>query len=133
MKNSLTNLNNIRILRAKTRELPLDVLEQLLEKFRTVVSERCEERKASESAISQKAERINKYREMLLCDGIDISELIQSESSNHKSSEKRPPRPAKYKYTDEKGNEKNWTGQGRTPSAIQTALNKGQSIDDFLI
>ncbi len=39
----------------------------------------------------------------------------------------------KYKYTDENGQEKNWTGQGRTPAPIKAAIDSGKSLDDFLI
>ena len=42
-------------------------------------------------------------------------------------------RPAKYKYVDENGQEKTWTGQGRTPLTIQKALNEGKSLNDFAI
>lgn len=45
----------------------------------------------------------------------------------------RPPRPAKYRYTDESGNEKTWTGQGRTPSAIKVQLDAGEALQSFLI
>jgi DNA-binding protein H-NS homolog len=46
---------------------------------------------------------------------------------------KREPRPAKYKYTDETGQERTWTGQGRTPRVIQKALDKGASLASFEI
>ncbi|WP_312123587.1 H-NS family nucleoid-associated regulatory protein, partial [Pantoea vagans] len=46
---------------------------------------------------------------------------------------KRAPRPAKYSYTDENGEQKSWTGQGRTPAAIKKALDSGKSLDSFLI
>ena len=42
-------------------------------------------------------------------------------------------RPAKYKYTDETGQERTWTGQGRTPRVIQKALDKGVSLASFEI
>ncbi|TNH13381.1 DNA-binding protein H-NS-like protein, partial [Testudinibacter sp. TR-2022] len=46
---------------------------------------------------------------------------------------KRSQRPAKYRYTDEKGAQKTWTGQGRTPKAIQAALDSGKTLSDFEI
>ena len=39
----LQNLNNIRTLRAMAREFSIDVLEEMLEKFRVVTKERREE------------------------------------------------------------------------------------------
>ncbi len=50
MSETLQVLNNIRTLRARARELPLEVLEELLEKLTTVVSERSEEEKELEAA-----------------------------------------------------------------------------------
>ncbi|RVS43282.1 DNA-binding protein, partial [Citrobacter freundii] len=41
--------------------------------------------------------------------------------------------PAKYKYTDENGNEQTWTGQGRTPKAITAAIEAGKTLEDFAI
>ena len=46
---------------------------------------------------------------------------------------KRKARAAKYRFTDANGEEKTWTGQGRTPKPIATALANGKSLDDFLI
>jgi DNA-binding protein H-NS len=43
MSETLQVLNNIRTLRAQARELPLEVLEEVLEKFTIVVAERSEE------------------------------------------------------------------------------------------
>lgn len=42
-------------------------------------------------------------------------------------------RPAKYKYTDDQGNDKTWTGQGRTPKAIADAIASGKTLQDFEI
>ncbi|HDL8031932.1 TPA: H-NS histone family protein, partial [Yersinia enterocolitica] len=42
--------------------------------------------------------------------------------------------PAKYKYIDENGETKTWTGQGRTPAVIKKAIEEqGKSLDDFLL
>ncbi|MFW8205359.1 H-NS family nucleoid-associated regulatory protein, partial [Klebsiella pneumoniae] len=43
----------------------------------------------------------------------------------------KEPRPYKYQFDDENGNMKKWTGQGRTPKALQKALESGKSLDDF--
>lgn len=133
MSHALSKLNNIRTLRAQAREYELTVLEDLLEKLNAVVSERREESEAFDAASHEKAGKLAKYREMLLEDGIDPAELLQPSAGSNKPRQKRAPRPAKYKYTDENGQDKQWTGQGRMPSAIKTALESGQSLDDFLI
>lgn len=49
-----------------------------------------------------------------------------------KASKPRAQRPPKYKYIVD-GEEKTWTGQGRTPKPIQERLDQGDSLEDFLI
>ncbi|MEQ4541804.1 MAG: H-NS family nucleoid-associated regulatory protein, partial [Pantoea agglomerans] len=88
---------------------------------------------ASEAANREKAEKLAKYRELLLQEGIDPNELLNGMPTAPAVKKKRAPRPAKYQYTDENGEVKQWTGQGRTPSAIKSAIDAGKSLDDFLI
>jgi DNA-binding protein H-NS len=133
MSDSLKALNNIRTLRAQAREFTLSELEEMLEKLIIIVTERREESQAEEAAVREKAEKLAKYRDLLLGDGIDPTELLGALQSAGKTRSKRAPRPAKYKYTDEDGQEKNWTGQGRTPAVIKAAIESGKSLDDFLI
>ncbi|ADU72256.1 H-NS family nucleoid-associated regulatory protein [Pantoea sp. At-9b] len=121
MSDSLKALNNIRTLHAQARDLPLAELEEMLEKFSMVVAER------------EKAEKLAKYRELLLGDGIDPTELLGALQAAAKQRVKRALRPAKYKYADEDGQEKNWTGQGRTPAVIKAAIASSKSLNDFLI
>lgn len=132
MSDALKSLNNIRSLRAQAREFQLADLEEMLEKFNVVVSERLEERQASEAAVREKEEKLAKYRELMLQDGIDPNELLGSLVTAGKIVAKRASRPAKYKYS-ENGQEKLWTGQGRTPAVIKVAIDGGKSLDDFLI
>lgn len=129
---ALKALNNLRILRAQAREIELDVLNEMLEKLSVVVAERREEEEAEQAMLREKAAKLAKYKEMLMNDGIDISELVDLPTET-KTKAKRAPRPAKYRYTDENGETKSWTGQGRTPSPIKKALDAGGSLDDFLI
>jgi DNA-binding protein H-NS len=133
MSDALKALNNLRTLRAQARDIEVAVLNEMLEKFAVVVAERREEAAAENAAQREKDEKLALYKEMLLNDGIDISELAQLKQTETNPKAKRAPRPAKYKFIDEDGNEKFWTGQGRTPSPIKSALDAGGSMDDFLI
>lgn len=133
MSDTLKVLNNIRTLRAQARELPLTDLEEMLEKLEAVVNERRENEAAIASETKAKEEKLTKYRQMLLDDGIDLNALISTDSSVSKSRSKRAPRPAKYQYTDENGDSKSWTGQGRTPAVIKQALASGKDLEEFLI
>lgn len=132
MSDSLKSLNNIRTLRAQARELPLSILEEMLEKLTIVAEERRNDEAANADAILERAEKVAKYRAMLIEDGIDLDDLTSAQSFE-KPRKTRTERPAKYKYTDENGDEKSWTGQGRTPRYIKEQIDAGKSLADFLI
>lgn len=127
---------SIRTLRAQARGTSLEILEEILEKLTAIVEEK---RHEEESGLKEREERkvkLHAIREQLLADGIDPQELLtnsNSPSTTKKQKSSRSPRPAKYRYTDEEGNGKSWTGQGRTPKAIKQALDSGKKLKDFLI
>lgn len=129
----LQKLNNIRVLRAMAREYPIDVLEEMLEKFRVVTEERRNEVAELEQNQAEKLEKINLWLEMMQADGISPQELMLGGEVMVNTPRKRAARPAKYRYTDEHGQQKTWTGQGRTPKPITLALSAGKTLDDFLI
>ena len=132
MTEAIKALNNIRTLRAQARETDLATLEEMLEKLTAIVEDR---RQEESLALQQNAERqakIEALRAQLLEDGIDPSELLGNPKSSRPATV-RAPRPAKYKYIDENGDEKTWTGQGRTPKAIAAALEGGKALEDFAI
>ncbi|WP_117234323.1 H-NS family nucleoid-associated regulatory protein [Vibrio maerlii] len=128
-------LLNIRSLRAFSRELTLEQLEEALDKLTTVVTERQEAEAEERAAKAEREAKLAEYAAMIAKDGIDLDELVAAMAgeAKPKAKQKRAPRPAKYKYVDGSGEEKTWTGQGRTPSAIQEQLDAGKSLDDFLI
>lgn len=129
----LQNLNNIRTLRAMAREFSIDVLEEMLEKFRVVTKERREEEELLQRQRREQEEKIKTWLEMLQADGINPEELLAGNTANARGGKKRQPRPAKYRFTDVNGETKTWTGQGRTPKPIAKALAEGKTLDDFLI
>jgi len=129
----LKNLNNIRSLRAMAREFSVDVLEDMLEKFRVVTKERRDEEEQLQRQRAEQQEKINTLLAMMQADGINPEELLSMTPATARSVKKRQPRPAKYRFTDLNGETKTWTGQGRTPKPIAQALAAGKSLDDFLI
>ena len=134
MSLTLQNLNNIRTLRAMARELSLDVLEEMLEKVRVVTEEKRSELTELEQQRAEQQEKINALLELMKADGISPTDLLGSElAQTGKQAKKRKPREAKYRFIDQNGEEKTWTGQGRTPKPIASALENGKSLDDFLI
>ncbi|EGU30964.1 DNA-binding protein H-NS [Vibrio ichthyoenteri ATCC 700023] len=122
-------LLNIRSLRAFSRELTLEQLQDALAKLTKVTDERQTEELELMAEREEKEAKLKEIADSLKKDGIVLNDLIAAlEKQPSKAKTKRAPRPAKYRYTDEKGNEKTWTGQGRTPSALVD-----KNLDDFLI
>ncbi|MBG6247938.1 MULTISPECIES: histone-like nucleoid-structuring protein H-NS [Symbiopectobacterium] len=135
MSEALKILNNIRTLRAQARECSLDTLEEMLEKLEVVVNERRDEDNQAQAEIEERTRKLQQYRDMLIADGIDPNELLQSlGAAKTPGKSKRAARPAKYQYTDENGEARTWTGQGRTPVVIKKTIEEqGKSLDDFLL
>ena len=132
MAEVLKVLTNIRSLRVLARNESLELLESILEKLQLVISEKREELLKIQQEEKERQERIAKYKDLLKQEGITVDELAEILGAEVPR-KKREARPAKYKYVDENGVTKTWTGQGRTPKAIQTKLDKGQSLYDFEI
>ncbi|MFE8147189.1 H-NS family nucleoid-associated regulatory protein [Brenneria goodwinii] len=133
MSETLKVLNNIRSLRAQARETDLATLEEMLEKLTAIVEERREEVSRNQQEQTERQAKIDALRARLLEDGIDPAELL-GDIKNRPAKAKRAPRPARYQYTDENGNARTWTGQGRTPAVIREAIEKdGKTLEDFAI
>ena len=131
---ALKLLNNIRSLRALAREVSLEQLEVVLEKLQVVVEEKRVEVAQYKAQEAERLQLIQKYRELLKQEGIDPADLAELQGYTASAPRaKREARPAKYQYVDAQGNVKTWTGQGRTPSVIQAALDAGKSLKDFEI
>lgn len=134
MSEALKALNNIRTLRAHARETDLATLEEMLEKLSAIIEDRREEESAVRKEQEERQAKLEAFRQNLLEDGIDPAELLATVgSSQPKAKSSRAPRPAKYKYIDENGNEQTWTGQGRTPKAIAAAIEAGKTLEDFAL
>ena len=133
MSEVLKSLNHIRTLRAQARELPLEVLEEILEKLNVVVDECREEESSKVEEQKARQEKLDALRKLMEEDGINPEELLGSFQTKSAAKKVRAPRPAKYSFTDENGETKTWTGQGRTPKALAEQLAAGKSLDDFLI
>lgn len=129
----LEKLNNIRSLRAMSREFSIDVLEDMLAKLRTVTEEKRAEEQAAQVLRAEHQEKINTWLELMMADGITPEQLAGHNSASPKGSKNRQPRPAKYRFTDHTGAEKTWTGQGRMPKPLAKAVAEGKSLDSFLI
>lgn len=77
----LQSLNNIRTLRAMAREFSIDVLEEMLEKFRVVTKERREEEEQQQRELAEREEKISTWLELMKADGINPEELLGNSSA----------------------------------------------------
>ncbi|ABR74403.1 DNA-binding protein H-NS-like protein [Actinobacillus succinogenes] len=125
-------LNNIRTLRAAVNELGLEKSEEALKKLTQIIAEKREKNAALIAEQEARQALIEKYKEELKENGISLAELGLTPTES-KARKIRQPMPAKYKYIDEKGETKTWSGQGRKPKPIQDALNAGKSLASFAI
>ncbi|WP_200813402.1 H-NS family histone-like protein [Photobacterium malacitanum] len=133
MNNMIDTLLNLRSLRAQAREMSIEDLQEGLQKFTQVVEERRVEEEAARAENKEQEAKLQKYRDMLAAEGITPEELIALIGDSPKTKKKRAARPAKYKFVDENGDEKTWTGQGRTPKALQQLLDNGETLASFEI
>lgn len=126
-------LLNTRSLRAATKELSLEQLEDALIKLTTIVTDKREAVAFENEQQAQKQAKMADILKQLEESGISTEEFISlSENTPSKAKAKREPRPAKYSYEHE-GETKTWTGQGRMPLTLQNIMNETGSIDQFLI
>lgn len=132
MTDAIKALNNIRTLRAQARETDLATLEEILEKLTAIVENKRQEETIAQQQNAERQGKIEALRAQLLEDGIDPSELLGNVKSSRPAAV-RAARPAKYKYIDKNGDEKTWTGQGRTPKVIAAELESGKVLEDFAI
>ena len=124
--------SNIRSLRALARETEPDVLADIVEKLNTVVAELEEEKAAEKQRAEAIAQKKKEALEYLASMGLTLDDLGGSSMSGPARKTKEP-RPYKYQFEDENGNTKKWTGQGRTPKALQKALDDSRKLEEFLI
>lgn len=123
---------NARSLKAITRELTLEQLNEGFEKLTAIVEERRTNEESIRKSQEARLQKIAEYKELLKAEGIDLADLVAGTVAIEKSG-KREPRPAKYKYIDAEGNTQTWTGQGRQPVPIREAIAQGKTLNDFLI
>lgn len=140
MNDFLKVLLNIRSLRAAVRDLPFEQLQEIKEKFDTVVQEQLKAAEADQAAKLEHEKKLAEFRELLAIEGISPEDLLSGRGltagadagADAGAKAKRAPRPAKYRYLVE-GEARTWTGQGRMPAQIAAAIASGESLDAFLI
>lgn len=135
MSDFIKVLLNLRSLKSAARDLTLEQLEEGLSKLTAVIEELRVQKEQEQKAREAHEQKVRQYIEMMQADGIDVAELMGgADAPLAVSTSKRAPRPAKYQYTDDNGEGRTWTGQGRQPLAIRRAIEEqGKNLEDFLI
>ena len=126
MELNIRNLSNSRFIKSAIKGATFEQLNTIREKVNFVVESLIEDAKAQEEEAKARLDKIAKIKEDLL----SIEDLVSLEPAKVNKGRKFPP---KYRFTDENGQERTWSGQGARPRALQKLLNEGRSLESFLI
>ncbi|HLV47799.1 MAG TPA: H-NS family nucleoid-associated regulatory protein [Aliidiomarina sp.] len=128
-------LTHARRLNAATKDLSVVELKEVADKLDGVIAQRMEDEAELMRIEQEKQVHIDRIRREMEAAGLDAGDILGHAAVNAgaKPVRKRAPKPPKYEYTDEHGEHRTWTGQGRNPRPIQQAINAGGSKEDFLI
>lgn len=130
MEDFVQIVGHARRFKKATKSLSIDELVEVKAKLEKIIEDRIASEAEENKKNAEKIEKIKKIREMLAEEGIEPDELVL-EAPVKKG--KRAPRPPKYAITDANGNRVTWTGQGRMPNIFKERVERGESIDNFLI
>lgn len=120
----LQSLNNIRTLRAMAREFSIDVLEEMLEKFRVVTKERREEEEQQQRELAERREKISTGLELMKADGINPEELLGNSSAAAPRAGKNASRVRRNINSSMLTVKLKLDGQGRTPKANRSGAGR---------
>lgn len=101
-------------------KLSIDDLNKLIGKAQKEINKK---EKAKIQALRSELEQIAKNRS-----GKSVEEIFGFDTKKKKNKT-----VGEAKYRNPKNTEQTWTGRGKRPRWIQEALDKGGSLDDFLI
>ena len=129
MQEFIDTLTRYRQAKALLKNQTVEELELITTNLSKILDEKKEQEAALFEEQQEKNEKLATYKEMLAADGIDINDLVDLVTKTP-TTRKAPhiPRPAKYAYTNEDGQAKTWTGQGRTPKFLAD-----KNLEDYLI
>ncbi|NCX90532.1 MAG: H-NS histone family protein [Rhodobacteraceae bacterium] len=83
----------------------------------------------AQMALAKKQEVADKVRKLAKDNGLNISDLVASE----KTKAKKPRRKVAPKYKNPENGSETWTGRGRQPRWVASALEGGKTLDELLI
>ena len=119
---------NIRSLRVFAREVDFEQLLEMQEKLNVVVEERREdaEREAAErQELEAKRQQAIEYIISLGLDPESLLAPVTADTVKTRRKAKGGVRKAKYRFKDENGEIREWSGNGKRPLALQKLLDEG--------
>ncbi|HIC3352953.1 TPA: H-NS family nucleoid-associated regulatory protein [Salmonella enterica] len=122
---------NIRSLRVFAREVDFEQLLEMQEKLNVVVEERREE--AERQELEAKRQQAIEYIISLGLDPESLLAPVTADTVKTRRKAKGGVRKAKYRFKDENGEIREWSGNGKRPLALQKLLDEGHFMEDFLI
>ena len=129
MQEFIDTLTRYRQAKALLKNQTVEELELITTNLSKILDEKKEQEATLLEEQQDKNEKLAAYKEMLAADGIDINDLVDLVTNTPTTKKaSRTPRPTKYAYTDEDGQSKTWTGQGRTPKFLAD-----KNLEDYLI
>lgn len=138
----LTEINNLAALRKLAKKIDAREFIEFADKVQKVLAEVKQQQADEKEKHQQMEEKLKKACESLRGEGFEfddneLSQILLGQSpvkvTQRTKREKSHPKPPKYKFTNEKGEEKTWCGTGRVPKVIQQSIKDGGSLDEFLI
>ncbi|ABI38429.1 histone family protein nucleoid-structuring protein H-NS [Shewanella sp. MR-4] len=130
MSEFLEILTHGRRFKAAVKDLSVEELRDLAAKLDKILVERESMEAEEQQAIAARNAKIEEIRQQMEAVGLSIDDL--GGVAVKAAGKKRAPRPAKYQI-EVNGEVIQWTGQGRMPTVFKNEVNKGRSMDDFLI
>ncbi len=130
IKNSFSN---IRSLRALAKDVDSAWLEEVRDKLDIVIQEKKDEEELAQLEIREREEKLEKVRSYIAELGLDIAIADSGIQPQAKKSTKRSEIKPKYRFTNEQGETRTWTGRGKTPKFLADKQAQGESLDQYLI
>lgn len=133
----IKHMGSITSLRKFSNQQNFDLLEEISEKLIAILAERREEEELRKLELQELEEKRLKALAYLEDIGLSPDELkvsvFENEPKRKKKKKGNTTRPAKYAHTDDKGKTHYWTGIGRTSNYFKELLDKGHTLEEFLI
>lgn len=127
-------ISNIRQLRAIAKDVNSEWLLEVREKLDMVIQEKKDEEELAQLEAREREEKIAKLKAYIANELNESPESLLGELTGQPKKEtKTSTVKPKYRYTDEKGVTRTWTGRGKKPKFFAEKIEQGESIDQYLI